>query len=69
VWHFGADASVEYSGEKFSASWEFYVAADKYCRRSGNKNRTRVRVEVQEYSQTTIENAIRNIVHRGRLNV
>ena len=59
MWHFDADASIEYSGEKFSASWEtgqneiirayskeFNVAADKHGTRTSNKGMTRVRVEV-----------------------
>ena len=33
--------------------------------RAGSRNETRIRVELQECSQTTVENAIKNIVNRG----
>lgn len=78
MWHFGADASIEYSGEKFSASWEigekelirvyskeFHGHVDEHGIAASNRNRTKVRVEMQEYPQTTVGNAIRSILKRG----
>jgi hypothetical protein len=79
MWHFGADASIEYTGEKFSASWEigqnellrvyskeFHGAVDERGVRTCSRNKTRIRVEMQEYPRTTVENAIKNIFNRGR---
>jgi hypothetical protein len=79
MWHFGADASIEYTGEKFSASWEigqnellrvyskeFHWSAEERENRAYGRNKTEIRVEMQEYPQTTVENAIKNIVNRGR---
>ena len=79
MWHFGADASIEYSGEKFSATWEvgqnemlrvyskeFYRTVDQRGIRTSTRNKTRVRIEMKECPQTTVENAIKNIVDGGR---
>lgn len=73
MWHLGADSSIEYSGEKFSASWEigeyeliriyskeFHSTADKGGIRI--KNRGKVRVELQQYPQSTIEQAVTKIL-------
>jgi hypothetical protein len=75
MWHFGADALVEYSGEKFAASWEtaenemicvyskeFPGRRNGHGSRTANRNKTRVRVEVKECPQLTVENAIKDIV-------
>jgi hypothetical protein len=77
MWHFGADASVEYSGEKFSACWEigqhelvrayskeFRGAVNEHGMKTGIRNRTKVRVEMQQYPQSTVENAIKNIIEK-----
>jgi hypothetical protein len=73
MWHFGADSSIEYSGQKFSASWEigeheliriyskeFHCTAGKEGIRS--RSRTKVRVELQEYPQSIVEHTITNIL-------
>jgi hypothetical protein len=50
MWHFGVDASVEYSGEKFTFTWEEseHVLIRAYTK-TMKDNRTRIRLERQEY--------------------
>jgi hypothetical protein len=59
MWHFGADALTEYSGEKFSVTWE---TAENVLVRAYTKsmidNRSRIRLERQEYPRTTLVDAI-----------
>jgi hypothetical protein len=59
MWHFGADASSEYTGEKFSATWEVgenaLVRAYSKVMRDG---KTRIRLERQEYPKKTVADAI-----------
>lgn len=58
MWHFGSDALVEYTGEKFYASWEVsehalltaYIKEWQHCRK--------LRLEGQEYPQKSLELAI-----------
>jgi hypothetical protein len=59
MWHFGADASVEYSGEKFSVTWEIAenVLVRAYSKLM-NHNGIRIRLERQEYPRTTLADAI-----------
>ena len=59
MWHFGADASVEYSGEKFSVTWETAenVLVRAYSKVMGD-NKTRIRLERQEYPRITLADAI-----------
>lgn len=54
MWHFGVDASIEYSGERFSATWETaeHVLVRAYSKVMGD-NKTRIRLERQEYPRTT----------------
>jgi hypothetical protein len=59
MWHFGADASVEYSGEKFSITWQ--TAEDTLVRAYSkvmNDNKIRIRLERQECPKVTIANVI-----------
>jgi hypothetical protein len=76
MWHFGTDSSIEYTGEKFSASWEisehqlirvyskeFHCTAGKEGART--KHRTKIRVESQEYPQSTVEHTIKNILYHS----
>ena len=59
MWHFGADALTEYSGEKFSTTWE--TAEDALIRAYSkimNDNRTRIRLERQEYPKATLADII-----------
>jgi hypothetical protein len=59
MWHFGADALVEYSGEKFSVTWE--TAEDVLIRAYSkvmNDSKTRIRLERQEYPKTSLADII-----------
>jgi hypothetical protein len=73
MWHFGADASIEYTGEKFSTTWqvgerELVRIYSKDFRgalcKDGSRTRgkTRLRCELQEYPMLTVEDTIRKIV-------
>lgn len=59
MWHFGADASIEYAGKKFSFTWETVenVLIRAYTKEMKD-NKTRVRLERQEYPRTTLADAI-----------
>jgi hypothetical protein len=65
MWHFGADASVEYCGEKFSVTWEIAENAlvRAYSKVMSN-NKTRIRLERQEYPKTTLANMIEQKLSR-----
>jgi hypothetical protein len=70
MWHFGADSSIEYSGEKFSASWKIgehelirVYTKEFHCTAGKDGVRTKIRVESQEYPQSTVEHAIKNILY------
>ena len=55
MWHFGADASVEYTGERFSATWG--IAQNAIIRvysKSMKDHKTRIRLEKQEYPGTNL---------------
>jgi hypothetical protein len=59
MWHFGADALTEYSGEKFSTTWE--IAENILIRaysKGMNDNRIRIRLERQEYPKATVADII-----------
>jgi len=59
MWHFGADASVEYTGERFSATWG--IAQDALIRvysKTMKDHKTRIRLERQEYPRTTLALAL-----------
>lgn len=59
MWHFGADALTEYSGEKFSVTWE--TAKNVLIRAYSkimNHNKTRVRLERQEYPNASLADII-----------
>jgi hypothetical protein len=59
MWHFGADASVEYTGEKFSITWEL---GEKALVRAYIKvmkdGKARIRLERQEYPRKTFADAV-----------
>ena len=59
MWHFGADASIEYSGDKFSVTWGTAenVLVRAYSKVMGD-NKTRIRLECQEYPRITLTDAI-----------
>jgi hypothetical protein len=66
MWHFGADASIEYTGERFCTSWEVaqHVLIRAYSKqvsidtRKGKKSRSVIRLERQEYPRKTLDAAI-----------
>ena len=59
MWHFGADALTEYSGEKFSITWETAEAAlIRAYSKVMNYNRTRIRLERQEYPKATLADIV-----------
>lgn len=66
MWHFGADALTEYSGEKFSVTWETAenVLVRAYSK-SMNDNRSRIRLERQEYPRTTLVDAIEQKINNN----
>jgi hypothetical protein len=59
MWHFGADASIEYTGKKFSITWELGENAliRAYSKKMKN-DKTRIRLERQEYPRKTLADAI-----------
>ena len=60
MWHFGPDALTEYSGEKFSVTWETAedVLIRAYSKVMSGDNRTRIRLERQEYPKATLADII-----------
>ena len=67
MWHFGADGSIEYAGEKFSATWETAedILVRAYCKVMADK-RTRIRLERQEYPRTTLADAIEQKINSNQ---
>jgi hypothetical protein len=68
MWHFGADASIEYSGERFSVTWETVedVLVRAYSKLM-NDNKIRIRLERQEYPKDTLADVIeQKLTHGGR---
>jgi hypothetical protein len=69
MWHFGMDASVEYTGERFSATWEIGENAlvRAYSKEMVNvqesassrqRKKNIIRIESQEYPSKTMQDAI-----------
>ncbi len=58
MWHFGADASVEYSGERFCFTWETAENVLRAYSKVAKNRRMRVRLEIQEYPKITIADVI-----------
>ena len=58
MWHFGRDALIEYTGEKFSITIEQAqrILTRVYVKDSNGKNR--IRIERQEYPKKTVAQAI-----------
>ena len=59
MWHFGQDALTSYSGEKFDISWEnslkiFHIYSKQY----ENSKKIKIRIEIQEYPNKPLEDAI-----------
>ncbi|HEY1248210.1 MAG TPA: hypothetical protein VGE97_04415, partial [Nitrososphaera sp.] len=68
MWHFGADASVEYTGERFSASWEtgqkalIRVYSKEFPGTVRGRSKAKVRVEKQQYPGFTIEQIVGDLL-------
>lgn len=55
MWHFGADGSIEYKGDKFCVTWQ--IAENTLIRiyaKVFKDKKTRIRLEHQEYPKTTM---------------
>jgi hypothetical protein len=58
MWHFGADASVEYSGERFCFTWETAENVLRAYSKVAKNRRMRIRLERQEYPKVTLADII-----------
>ena len=63
MWHFGADASITYTGEKFFASWKIVQDAllavySKEWKRKGKGTEKRIRIELQELPKKSLLEAL-----------
>jgi hypothetical protein len=59
MWHFGADALITYSGEKFFTSWEVGQSALITTYSKDMKDgKTRIRLERQEYPKKSVAEAL-----------
>jgi len=63
MWHFGADASITYKGEKFSASWKvgqnaLLAVYSKEWKRKGKHPEKRIRIELQELPKKSLFGAL-----------
>lgn len=59
MWHFGADASITYSGEKFITSWQVgQNALITVYSKEMKDGKTRIRLERQEYPQKSVAEAL-----------
>ena len=65
MWYFCADASVEYTGERFSATWgEAQDALIRVYSKTMKDHKTRIRLERQEYPRTTLALALEQKIER-----
>src|SRR5918995_5734438 len=72
MWHFGADASIAYKGEKFFASWKIGQNAllavySKEWKRKGKGTEKRIRIELQELPKKSLLEALedkRNLIEK-----
>jgi hypothetical protein len=66
MWHFGADALIEYSGHKFNVTWE---TAEKVIRAYDKlmaDDKTRIRLERQEYPKATLADLIEQKINQNQ---
>jgi hypothetical protein len=66
MWHFGADACIEYTGERFSATWG--IAQDAIIRvysKTMKDHKTRIRLERQEYPRATLALALEQKINHN----
>jgi hypothetical protein len=68
MWHFGADSSVEYSGERFCVAWETAenVLLRAYSKMTNDNRRTRIRLERQEYPKATLADLIEQKINQNQ---
>jgi len=67
MWHFGADAKITYTREKFYASWEVGQHALITVYSKGWKDgKSRVRIEKQEYPQKSLAEALEEKLYSVR---
>jgi hypothetical protein len=67
MWHFGADASIEYARKEFSATWE--VGENALIRdysKDMKGGKTRIRLERQEYPRKIFADAIEEKLYLNR---
>jgi hypothetical protein len=66
MWHFGTDSLTEYTGEKFEVTWETgqHVLLRAYTKVTKDR-KDRIRVERQEYPNTTFSQAIEEKLNTG----
>jgi hypothetical protein len=68
MWHFGADASIEYSGEKYSSTWKvgehelIRIYSKEFRGTLGKDGKTRTRAELQEYPKSMVKYAFKNML-------
>ncbi len=61
MWHFGRDSLTEYSGERFHITWEEGLKVFRiYSKKFHNKEKMKIREEVQEYPNKPLEEAFMN---------
>jgi hypothetical protein len=67
MWHFGADSLIEYTGDKFSVTWETgqHALVRAYTKTMKDK-KIRMRLEHQEYPNKTLPVAIEEKLDSGR---
>jgi len=59
MWHFGIDGLIEYTGEKFSCTWEVgQNALIRAYTKDFENGKTRIRLERQEYPRRNLADAI-----------
>lgn len=59
MWHFGVDGVTEYTGEKFSCTWEVgQNALIRAYTKDFRNGKTRIRLERQEYPRRSLAYAI-----------
>jgi hypothetical protein len=59
MWHFGADAKITYTGERFYVSWEIaqHALITAYSK-DWKDGKSKVRIEKQEYPQKSLADAL-----------
>ena len=68
MWHFGRDSISEYNGKQFAAAWEIgqnellRVYSKEFPGTDRGKNKTKLRLEVQQYPRSSIEQVVGNLL-------